>query len=373
MNPRVIGVLAMAVAAVVGLTGCTANIETATPTPVAFKACMVSGPDGFNDGEINQDAYYGLLQAEAQYGVSTSALQLKAGSSSYQTFRAARKLVSRGCNLVFTVAGVRGQLATLANGNPKVRFVELEPRASQSNSQQVPNGNLTDIAYDTRVAFLQAGYLAASKAASGKVAVIGSTDDSTVESEIWYFRQGVYQYAERAGKLVQILGAQQAEPATWKLLPSDVSANLLRSRTRQLIAAGADVLVPIGVNGLVVAQIAQASQKYVIGGGSDWSVSQRYSSVRDAVLASVPKPYSQAVVDQVAQSLGLQSASPAPSSSAAASGATGSSWFVSLTATLTPEGKISFGGVAQALEQLASDYLTGRSTVVEPSPAVQVN
>jgi len=362
MKFRSLSSLAAALLASASLTACATAVNTATPTPVPYKACLASSPAGFNDGEISQDAYYGLLQAEAQYGVSTSAVELRPGDSSYQSFRAARKLVARGCNLVVVIGGVDQQLASLANGNPKVQFVEIEPRISAGAKQPLSNSNLVKIAYDTRVAFLQAGYLAASKSATGKVGVIGTAGDSVAQSEIWYFRQGVYQYAEKAGQQIQILGARQADPATWSLLPSDVSLTKLKSRTSQLLAAGADVILPVGVNGLAVSQLAQAQNALVIGSGSDWAGVDRYSSVSGTVLASVPMPFAQVVVDRVAVALGVSSAAPTLSPSVGEN--------LLLTASLTPEGAVSFGGVGGALTQLGKDYLAGKLTVVEPPQVV---
>lgn len=359
MKLRVLGILASALLASSALSGCTETVETATPTSVAMKACMVSSPAGFNDGAVNQDAFYGLLQSEAQYGVSTSQIELESTASSYDTFRAARKLVSRGCGLVFTIGGFRHQLATLANGNPDVKFVELESAKVGASSQPVQNQNLTDINYDSRVAFLQAGYLAASKSTTGKVAVLGVAGDPVAENEIWYFRQGVYQYAEQTGHLVQILGAQQAEPASWKLFANYPEVDTLKTRTQQLITAGADVLLPVGVNGLVVAQVAQTNGKLVIGSGSDWANTARYSTVQDVILASVKEPYAQVVVDQVAQVLGTVTPSPEPTAN--------SQRLVSLPASLTDEGSISFGGVGQALTKLGADFMAGKSSVVEPT------
>ena len=359
MKLRALAIVASAFLASSVLTGCTESAVTATPTPVDFKACLVSSPAGFNDGALNQDAYYGLLQAEAQYGVSTSEIELAPGASSYQTFRAARKLVARDCNIVFTIGGFRHQLATLANGNPKVQFVELEAAALGTSAQPIQNHNLTDVNYDTRVAFLEAGYLAASKSTTGKVAVLGLAGDSLGQSEIWYFRQGVYQFAERSGHLIQILGAQQAEPSTWKLFASEPNLEALKTRTRQLIGNGADVLLPIGVNGLVVAQVAQTSGKLVIGSGSDWAKSARYASVKSSILASVAKPYAQLVVDQIAQAVGA--VSPAPQQTS------GSQLELSLLASLTPEGAVTYGGISETLAQLGSDYLAGKTSVVEPS------
>ncbi|MEY2945708.1 MAG: hypothetical protein RL243_460, partial [Actinomycetota bacterium] len=312
MKLRVFAALAGLTAVVLGTSGCAPSVSSATPTPVDFKACMVSSPAGFNDGGISEDAYYGLLQSRAQYGVATSALQLAVGGDSYQVIRAAKKLVSRGCNLIFAVGDRYSQLATLANGNPKVQFVELDPRPVTADTQPTPNHNLLRIVYDYRVAYLQAGYLAAALSKSGSVGIIGASGDPTVADEIWYFRQGVYQYAEKVSKLVGIVGAQGAEPSGWKLLPAGASASQLRARANQVMAAGADVILPIGVDAVPVAQVALAAKKLVIGSDSDWATQKRFEIVKDAILASVTKAVSQTVAQQVAAAMGVLSPSPTP-------------------------------------------------------------
>ena len=254
------------------------------------------------------------------------------------------------------------QLATLANGNPKIQFVELDPRPVTVDTQPTPNHNLLHIVYDYRVAYLQAGYLAAALAESGSVGVIGAAGDPTVEDEIWYFRQGVDQYAEKISKLVGIVGAQGAESSSWKLLPAGATASQLRKRATQVIAAGADVILPIGVNALPVAQVALADKKLVIGTDSDWAQQERYSIVKDAVLASVTKAVSQTVVDQVAKAMGVSAPSPSP--------AAAYSPVLRLDAVLTPEAGVSYRGIAADLTRLAQDYLAGNTTVVEPSSLV---
>jgi basic membrane lipoprotein Med (substrate-binding protein (PBP1-ABC) superfamily) len=69
MFKRVVGLTIGALVAVGMLSGCTPEVVSATPTPVDYKACMLSDVGGFSDGGLNQSAYYALQQAKVQFGV----------------------------------------------------------------------------------------------------------------------------------------------------------------------------------------------------------------------------------------------------------------------------------------------------------------
>jgi basic membrane protein A len=342
---------ALAVAASL-LAGCAENFASATPTPVDFKACLISQGTSFNDGAASQLAYYGLLQSQAQFGTPTSAVELTDGARASEIARAGRKLVSRGCRLVIGMGdNAASALAPLANGNPGVRFAALgylTPLAEGSLQGQ----NLDPISFDSKVAYLQAGYLAAAKSATGKVAVVAASGDASVLNALWYFRQGVFLYREASGKTVGMVGAAQADPKTWTMLQLNATNNQVRRITRKFLAQGADVVMPLGVNGLVVAQQALAAGKLVIGTSSDWLSQSRFESVASAVLASVVLPISGAVADEVGRTMAANSSSA------------GFPTVTTYAASLTDEGSVRWGdGVANALSKLASDYASGKLTI----------
>jgi basic membrane protein A and related proteins len=361
MKIRLIGVLAALSLAAISLSACAEQIDTATPTPVDFKACMISNTASFSDGGASQSSYFGLQQAQAQFGPAISVVQLKSDSDASRTLWGAKLLVSRGCNLIFAVQDNYSALATLANGNPKVRFVEIDPSASGGMIQPTPNQNLNHLIFDSRAAYLEAGYLAAAKSMTGKVAIIGAAGKAAYWSAIWYFRQGIHQFNEATGKSVQIVNAQQADLPSWTLLPANSLAPAVKRATRQALSHGADVLFPMGVNGLAVAQVALENHALVIGSDSDWAAQDRYATVKSAILASVTKPLAQAVVDQVAQAMGLATATPDPTVTRTD--------VTNFTATLTDEAGVSYEGTGEALKRLAESYLAGKLDVVE-APAV---
>lgn len=350
---RLLRGVASAIALASVLTGCSAAEENATPTPVAFKACMVATSAGFNDGGFNQLAYFGLQQAMVEYGPSISVLATQSDNV-YSVTSAAKKLVSRGCNLVIA-NGTKAYsaLLPLADGNPALHFVALGYNTNVGSMEPTPiNNNLTAIAFDGRSAFLQAGYLAAAASNSGRVGVIGASGNPVVQTEIWYFRQGVMQYSQRTGKSVSIFGAQQADPSSWDLVPAYTSATLLKSKTRAIIGSGADVIFPVGLNGLPVAQAASDLGAKVIGSDSEWVSQARYATVKSAILASVVKNIASEVAVSVAA---LIPGNPDP-------GALASSPTVSIGET---DGERWPDGAAEAMNSLASDYAAGKSTVID--------
>lgn len=357
MKVRLIGALAALSLAAVSVSGCAQQTDTATPTPVDFKACMVSNGNGFSDGGASQLAYFGLQQAQAEFGPAISVVQMSSDATPAGVLRAAKRLVSRGCNLIFAVQDTYSSLATLANGNPKVRFVEIDPAETGADIQPTPNQNLNHLIFDSRVAYLQAGYLAASKSKTGRVAVIAASGSAATLDATWYFRQGIHQFNQATGASVEIVNAPRAEYSSWKLVSPNLSTKALARVAERAAQDGADVFFPMGVNGLVVAQVAMAHAGLIIGSDTDWARQPRYDSVKSAVLASVTKPLAAAVVDQVAQAMGLQTATPDPTVSRTD--------VTNFTATLTDEGAVSYDGVNDALKRLASDYLAGKLSVVE--------
>lgn len=361
MKIRLIGALAALTLAALSAAGCAEQIDTATPTPVDYKACMISNNAGFSDGGASQTSYFGLQQAQAQFGPAISVVQLKSDSDASRTLWGAKLLVSRGCNLIFAVQDNYSALATLANGNPNVRFVEIDSSPAGGMIQPTPNQNLNHLVFDSRAAYLEAGYLAAAKSQTGKVAIIGAVGKSTSLSAIWYFRQGIHQYNEATGKVVEIVNAQQADTSSWTLMSANSLAPAVKRATRQALLAGADVLFPMGVNGLAVAQVAQENHALVIGSDSDWAAQDRYASVKTAILASVTKPLAQAVVTEVAQGMGLATATPDPTVSRTD--------VTNFTAVLTDEAGVSYNGVGEALKRLGESYLAGKLDVVE-APAI---
>lgn len=356
MKLRLVGAAAAAGLVASALTGCSSVVENATPTPVDFKACLVTTAAGVNDGARNQLAYFALQQATVQFGSAMSIVQPKVDSAEAVT-RAGKKLVSRGCNLVFAIGSyATAGLLPLAQGNPKRFFRALDGGPGSGGVTGVPASNLWTTPLDIRSAYLQAGYLAAAASESGTIAILAGSSDPEVVDEIWYFRQGVYQFSAKTGKLITILGADRAEPGNWKFISQDTPPGSLMVKTKALAAAGADVILPLGVNYLPVAQAAALVGVKVIGADSDWAKQSRFATVKSAILASVVKPIGENLLVEASNAMSL-----------AGLDATGdANQVASQTVTLTSEADVAWpAGLAGTLSQLAADYADGNLTVVE--------
>jgi basic membrane protein A and related proteins len=373
MFKRVIGVTVGAVAAVGMLAGCAPEVVSATPTPVDYKACMLSSVGGFSDGGINQAAYFGLQQAKVEFGVQISQAETAATDSPAKIQSLINKLVSRKCNTVFGIGIYAGTaLLNAAQLNPDVNFVQLDARGEL----QVPvqPENLTRIAFDTDSAYFQAGYLAAEKSQKHIVGVLGASDSVAAKRAIWYFRQGVNYYAADSGVKVELLGAESTTVSSWKLISSAASGQWVKDNVGALTALGADVILPIGIDGLAAAQeAAKTSGVSVIGSDSDWFKQPKFESVKSVILASVQKLIGEQVLNAIgANAPGAQiSPSPSPTAigAAAAAGdgsAVPASQLVQGLVQITPSHGISYPNATDTtLAQLANSIEDG-TIVLKP-------
>jgi len=313
MFKRVVGITVGAIAAVSMLSGCTPEVVSATPTPVDYKACMLSSVGGFSDGGVNQAAYFALQQAKVQYGVRISQAETAATDSPAKIQALINKLVGRQCNLVFGVGIYAGDaLLSAAQKNPDVNFVQLDARGEL----QVPvqPENLTRVAFDSDSAYFQAGYLAAEKSQKRIVGVIGASDSVAAKRAIWYFRQGVNYYSTDSGVKVELLGAESTTISSWRLISSAASGQWVKDNVGALTALGADVILPIGIDGFAAAQEAARTQGVsVIGSDSDWFKQPKFESVKSVILASVQKLIGEQVLSAIAGHVPGMQVSPSPS------------------------------------------------------------
>lgn len=309
----------VALAALIGLTGCSTAVVSATPTPVAFKACMLGDDGGFTDGGINQDAYFGLQQSQAQFGVHISQISLQATDSSLRVRRLVNRLVSRQCNLIISIGDKPSSaMFNAAQRNPKIQFVQLDSTPLQGES--VAPQNLSQVVFNTDVANFEAGYLAAAESTTKVVGVIGAEDSLAAKRGIWYFRQGAQYFAKTTGAAIVVAGAPTSMQNTWHLINSNSSAAWVKDNVRAVLASGADVLMPFGVNGLAAAQeVSKISGSLIIGSDSDWFAEPRYATVKSIILASVQKQISGVVVQLVSTATAGGTATPTASTQSAKS------------------------------------------------------
>ena len=353
------------------LTGCSSEVISATPTPVAYKACMSTSPAGVNDGGVNQSAYFGLQQAEAQFGVAISVVQASAKPTVGLYERALQRLIGRGCNLIFAVGGNQNDAVyAKAAANPKTHFVLVDqpPFSVRTAMQSGDYANVQSVSFDTTVAAFQAGYLAASHTKTSTVGVIAGRGDVISQAEVWFFRQGV-SYFNRFNPASQVVVIGAADDlSAWWTLPEAASPAKVKALVAKLLGLGADVVFPVGVNGLAAAQqVATVPGRVVIGSGSDWYLQARYETVKPVILSSVHKVVSSEVASLVGSQLSMVSASP--QSSTAVASPSPMLPVIAGQVTLVAEHSVAFGSNVQTtLEQIAKQ-IADSTIVLDPFPA----
>lgn len=371
MFKKFAGVLVGALA-VASLTGCATEVVSAKPTPVDYKACMLSSVGGFSDGGINQSSYYALQQAKVQYGIRISQAETTATDTKQKLQSLVNRLVSRQCNLIFGVgSSVEDALFNAAQANPNVEFVQLDARGELS--APVQPDNLTRIGFDTDLAFFQAGYLAAEKSKTKVVGIVGASDSALAKRAIWYFRQGVLHYGRETKNHVDLVGAQSTLINSWRLISSSASGQWVKDNAALLTSMSADVILPIGVNGLAAAQEAMRTPGVsVIGSDSDWYLQPRYETVKQVILASVQKLAGDEVLKAIVSHLpnvasgsevdasATDEASPSPTATVAPA-----SQLVPGSVVITPAHEVSYPNATEStLADLAKSVQNGTIVLV---------
>lgn len=341
--------------------GCSSNLVSATPTPVAYKACMSASPAGLSDGGLNQNAYFGLQQASVQYGVAISATEASEIPSVGDYEQRIQRLIKRGCNLIFAVGGNQNAAVyTKAQANPKVSFVLVDqpPYVLKTAMRSAASSNVQSLTYDTTIPAFQAGYLAAAHSAAKVVGVLSAANDKVAQAEAWYFMQGVERYnLDNPDAEVLVMGASGPNPANWWALAGSASPKSVKLWVGHLLALGADVVFPVGVNGLAATQQVALNQGAVaIGSNSDWFNETRYATVKAAILASVHKVVSQDIANLVGEHLSQSQSSATPSSVTTP--------VIAGQVKLSPQHGVDYGSATQGkLDDIAQQIAAGQIKV----------
>ena len=341
---RTLGIIAATLA--LGLvSGCATAQVSSTPTPVDYKVCLVSDQNGFSDHGVNQAAYYGLLQSEAQLGPMTSAVELSPKDSKYKISHAVETLVKRNCSLVFAVgqvnvAGVRGA----ATRNPNLRFALLDTQLTDEAGADITLPNVVSVNFDETAAALQAGYLAASKTKNSMVGVIGDENSNQTVAAILAFRDGVKQFNDAHQAQVSVIGADSSDSSSWRLIGNVPSAARVEANVRDLLSSGASVVVGVNVSNLAVAKaVAKYPGTSMIGWNADLYLDPDFADFKATILASIQKSTSAELVT-IAQA--AMAGTFTPGSITAAPDGTP-------LVSLTGEHEISYGnGIASELQNL---------------------
>lgn len=265
------------------------SAPTVTPLPVAAngRICQVTNTGGLNDNYFNELIYKGIQNSAAMHKWEASVLQ----SSSVADFmRNINVFVDANCLLIVSPGTLIEQLQTAAEANPNQRFMTMDFEIDP------PLENVWVQTYATDQAAFLAGYVAASTTKTGKVGVFGGIDIPPVTSFMDGFALGVDYYNQKNGTEAEVLG-WDAEKHVGLFVGGFCCSTEGRQAARQLLEAGADVILPVAGQSVGVGagtEMQAHGDAWVIGVDTDWTVTN--PEFKNIILTSIEKRFNVSVV-----------------------------------------------------------------------------
>ena len=232
VSRKALAAVAMASASLLVLSGC------ASPKPGAgYIACGVSDEGSWNDKSFNESVMDGLMKAKDEFGVEIK----DAESNSSEDFAPnLDSMVAAKCNVIFAVGfALVDAVNASAEANPDNAFVTIDGWSNGAT-------NLKPVGYKMAESSYLAGYAAAYYSTSKVVSVYGGLQISAVTAFMDGFYYGAKAYEAETGTPVTVLGwdatTQQGD------FIGGFAPNAPEGKTIAAghLAAGADVLVPVG-------------------------------------------------------------------------------------------------------------------------------
>lgn len=262
-------------------------------TAPVYKACLVTDDTPVTAGSPVQQAIDGLDRAQRELGVE--ARQVASASADHAP--ALQALVDEQCQIVVGVgAALADAIVAAAKTNPEVHFalVDATPNSAPAN--------LRPVLFSTHQSGFLAGYLAASRSASGKVGAFGGLNVPAVTIYLDGFVQGVARYNQDRSANVQALGWDlSSQDGVFVRSATDAwnDAAAGRMAASSLVEQGADVLLAVaGESGVGALQLAQQSgATNVIWSDTDGCLTQ--AAYCDQMIGSVVKDRAAAVYEVI--------------------------------------------------------------------------
>jgi basic membrane protein A and related proteins len=269
------------------LSGCAAGGSEAD-----FKACAVSDIGVWEDNSFNEQVFDGMNRIKEELNVETLLLQSNSGDDWEPNLTTA---VSEGCDVVFAVGfGISGTANAVAANNPGVNFVSIDGGSEHPNVKAV--------GYNMQESSYLAGYLAAAYSTTKVVGTFGGWNIPPVAIFMDGFYFGAKAYEAETGTAVTVLGW---DPATQSGLfnaegPEGFADNSPNSKANAatMIAAGADVVFPVGGNQF--SAVNEAFNEAGVAGvqlGVDKDVALTSPEFASFILTSVEKRMGDATFD----------------------------------------------------------------------------
>lgn len=256
----------------------------------AVLGCMVTNSGGLEDRSFNQSTWAGLEKAKAELGITTKVL---VSESPTDLVPNVQTMVQEQCDLIVTVGWeLWDATEEAAKANSEIAFAIVDEVLDQTN--------VRSIVFDTAQASFLAGYLAAGMSETGIVATFGGDAQPPVTLFMDGFADGVTHYNKVNNAGVHLLGWDKNDPKKGLFTGDYENIANGKTLTENLIAQGADVIMPVAgqVGEGAAAAILDAGKGYVI-----WVDSDGYETApadyKPIMLTSVLKRMDDAVFQTV--------------------------------------------------------------------------
>lgn len=231
VSRKAIAGVAMAAASLLVLSGCAAK------PGAGFIECGVSDEGSWADKSFNESVMDGMEKAADEFGVTLNSAESNSAEDFAPNLDA---MVAAKCDVIFAVGfNLVDAVNAAAEANPEVNFVTIDGWSNGAT-------NLKPVGYNMAESSYLAGYAAAYYSTSKVVSVYGGLQISAVTAFMDGFYYGAKAYEAETGTPVTVLGwdatTQQGD------FIGGFAPNAPEGKTIAAghLAAGADVLVPVG-------------------------------------------------------------------------------------------------------------------------------
>ena len=285
VSRKAIAGVAMAAASLLVLSGCAAK------PGAGFIECGVSDEGSWADKSFNESVMDGMEKAAEEFGVTLNSAESNSSEDFAPNLDA---MVAAKCDVIFAVGfNLVDAVNAAAEANPEVNFVTIDGWSNGAT-------NLKPVGYKMEESSYLAGYAAAYYSTSKVVSVYGGLQISAVTAFMDGFYYGAKAYEAETGETVTVLGwdatTQQGD------FIGGFAPNAPEGKTIAAghLAAGADVLVPVGGDqfGALSEAIAESGvdAKMI---GVDKNISVTSPEYAPLTLTSIEKRMGSAVYDIV--------------------------------------------------------------------------
>ena len=231
VSRKAIAGVAMAAASLLVLSGCAAK------PGAGFIECGVSDEGSWADKSFNESVMDGMEKAAEEFGVTLNSAESTSSEDFAPNLDA---MVAAKCDVIFAVGfNLVDAVNAAAEANPEVNFVTIDGWSNGAT-------NLKPVGYKMAESSYLAGYAAAYYSTSKVVSVYGGLQIGAVTAFMDGFYYGAKAYETETGTPVTVLGwdatTQQGD------FIGGFAPNAPEGKTIAAghLAAGADVLVPVG-------------------------------------------------------------------------------------------------------------------------------